>query len=146
MKTLFLLLLPFFYYHPDPAWMNRWAEAQALSTETHKPILINFSGSDWCVPCMRMHKEIFAAENFQKFAAENLVLYNADFPRMKKNQLPKEKAKDNEQLADRYNANGQFPLTILLDEHGRVMQSWDGFPNGSVDDFIHQLQEATGKH
>ena len=146
MKTLVLICFPFLFFSQDPAWVSQWSDAQALAKTSHKPILVNFSGSDWCVPCMRMHKEIFGSASFQKFASDNLVLYNADFPRMKKNQLPKDKVKANEQLADRYNAEGKFPLTLLLDENGNVIHTWDGYPDGSAEDFVVHLREALGNH
>ena len=94
----------------------------------HKFILLNFSGSDWCGPCIRLHKDVFASEHFLSIAKNKLVLINADFPRSKKNQLSAEKQKINDQLADKYNPKGNFPFTLLLNENAEIVKSWDGYP------------------
>nr|WP_228446882.1 thioredoxin family protein [Chryseobacterium sp. 3008163] len=54
-------------------------------------MLLNFSGSDWCIPCIKLHKNIIETEDFKKLETENVIIYiNADFPRNKKNQLSPE--------------------------------------------------------
>src|SRR5689334_24906708 len=118
MKFLFLLLSSTLL-SASPVWMTDMNQAQAKAKESHKLIVLNFSGSDWCIPCIRLHKEVFDSESFGKFAETSLVLVNADFPRLKKNQLSKVQTKQNEALADRYNPQGVFPLTLLLDEQGK---------------------------
>lgn len=55
-------------------------EVKQLAKKEHKHILLNFSGSDWCGPCIQLYQELFASAPFQQFAATNLVLINADFP------------------------------------------------------------------
>ena len=107
--------------------------------KTHRLIVLNFSGSDWCGPCIRMRKEIFEADAFQDYAEQKLVLVNADFPRLKKNQLSKEQTKLNESLADKYNPEGKFPLTILFDDTGKVLKQWEGCPNESPEKFVTEI-------
>lgn len=119
-----------------------FTEAKATAKTTHKYILLNFSGSDWCIPCIKMEKEVFEKQAFHQFAAERLVLVNADFPRNKKNQPPKEKAKENEALAEQYNSSGTFPLTLLLDANGRVVKEWPGNPEVSAEVFVQQVAAA----
>lgn len=60
-----------------------------------------------------MKKEIFESAAFTQFAASNLLLVKADFPRLKKNKLSKQQTKQNEALAERYNPQGAFPFTVL---------------------------------
>lgn len=121
-------------------WYNNFNEAKLIAQKEHKHILLNFSGSDWCGPCIRLHNEVFTKDEFKQLADKNLVLVNADFPRNKKNQLPDAQQKINESLADKYNAKGAFPYTVLLDENGKVIKSWDGFPKVSILDFINEIQ------
>ena len=121
-------------------WHNNLEEAKQAAALQHKYILLNFSGSDWCIPCIKLHKEIFESNAFEAFAGEHLELVNADFPRLKKNQLSKEQQKKNEQLADQYNPQGNFPYTLLLTEEGKVIKSWEGFPNVSPEEFTGQLK------
>ncbi|MGN6165052.1 MAG: thioredoxin family protein [Flavisolibacter sp.] len=127
MKFLLTFLLSSTLTTPS-LWLSNMQQAKTEAAQSHKYILLNFSGSDWCGPCIRMHKEIFDSEIFEKYASENLVLVNADFPRLKKNQLSKEQTNQNESLADQYNKDGKFPFTILLDTQGKVLKSWEGYP------------------
>ncbi|MGB3006428.1 MAG: thioredoxin family protein [Chitinophagaceae bacterium] len=121
-------------------WEHDFDSAMQKAKQEHKLILLNFSGSDWCIPCIRLHKEIFETNTFKQFADSNLVLVNADFPRLKKNQLSKEQQKKNDMLADKYNAQGSFPFTVLIDETGKVVKAWDGFPNMTPEQFAIQLK------
>ena len=139
MKLLFVALFGLFAV---PAlWMGNFSEAQKQAKVTHKQILINFSGSDWCGPCIRLRKEILESESFEQYAAANLLLVRADFPRQKKNQLSKEQIKLNESLAEVYNKDGKFPYTVLVDENGKVLKSWDGFPNESAQAFVSEIDK-----
>jgi len=117
-------------------WLGDFNVAKIDAVKEHKRILINFSGSDWCGPCIRLRKEILETGTFDDYAKDHLVLVRADFPRQKKNQLSKEQIKLNESLADKYNAEGKFPYTLLVDENGKVLKTWDGFPNESPEQFV----------
>ena len=121
------------------SWGTDFEKAKQSAQSEHKLILLNFSGSDWCGTCIRLHKEIFQSDVFEKYAHDHLVLLNADFPRLKKNRLSKEQQKKNDQLADTYNRDGAFPFTLLLSADGKILKKWNGFPKNSPDEFINQL-------
>jgi thioredoxin-related protein len=121
-------------------WQTDFYKAKQLAKADHKLIVLNFSGSDWCGPCIRLHKEIFESNAFTGYANDHLVLMNADFPRLKKNQLPKEQQAKNDQLADQYNKEGKFPFTLLLTADGKVLKTWEGFPNISSEAFTEQVK------
>ena len=121
-------------------WQTDFEKAKQTAQSEHKFILLNFSGSDWCGPCIRLHKEIFDSETFTAYANDHLILVNADFPRMKKNALPKEQQKKNDQLAEVYNKEGIFPLTVLLTADGKVLKRWEGFHPVSPSEFINQVK------
>lgn len=123
-------------------WQNNLQQAEQTAAKEHKYILLNFSGSDWCGPCIRMHKEIFDNADFQQFASSALVMVNADFPRNKKNQLSKEQQALNNKMADAYNSQGSFPYTVLLDANGKLVKAWDGYPKEDVPSFIEDIKEA----
>jgi len=55
-------------------WRTDFEKAKTEAKSEHKLILLNFSGSDWCGPCIRLKKDIFDSETFMKYADENLVL------------------------------------------------------------------------
>ncbi|MFP5040919.1 thioredoxin family protein [Parasediminibacterium sp. JCM 36343] len=142
MKRIAFVLVLFVFLSSFVNWHYNFDEAKQLAQKEHKYILLNFSGSDWCGSCIRMHKEIFASDGFQKFADTMLVMVNANFPRQKKNQLSEAQQKINDGLADTYNAKGSFPLTVLTNENGKVVKQWDGFPKGTIDDFILDISKA----
>ncbi len=121
-------------------WQPDFEVAKQIAKEKHELILLNFSGSDWCGPCMRMKKEIFENDAFKKMADNSLVLVNADFPRNKKNQLDKNIQKQNDALADRYNNDGKFPFTLLLDEDGNILKTWEGLPDQTAAEFASQIK------
>jgi len=123
-------------------WHTNFNRAKEEAKNEHKFLLLNFSGSDWCVPCIRTKKEIFDARSFSSFADSNLVLVNADFPRLKKNRLPSAQTKENEALAEQYNKKGAFPLTVLLDGNGKILKEWVGYPDVAPDKFIDQIKSV----
>lgn len=140
MKLLFICIASIL--STGVTWLGDFNVAKTEAVKTRRLILINFSGSDWCGPCIRLRKEILETSVFEDYAKDHLILVRADFPRQKKNQLSKEQVKLNEALADKYNAEGKFPFTLLVDENGRVIKTWDGFPNVSPDDFVAALRDA----
>ncbi len=123
-------------------WLTDFDAAKAAAASDNKFILLNFSGSDWCAPCIKMKKEVFESQPFSAIAEKNLILVRADFPRTKKNQLSKELARHNEVLAEKYNPNGKFPLTLLLDSGGKIIKEWDGYVFASQDTFIADLEKT----
>src|SRR5260370_38406268 len=96
----------------SPGWHYNMQEAKDIAQKEHRHILLNFSGSDWCGPCILLRKEVLNDPGFLAFADSTLVLVNADFPRMKKNQLSREQQQRNDDLAAQYNSQGNFPLTL----------------------------------
>jgi thioredoxin-related protein len=129
---------------PALTWSGDFDAAKVEAAQKHRLILINFSGSDWCGPCIRLRKEILESSAFETYASDHLVLVRADFPRQKKNQLDKDQVQRNESLADKYNSDGKFPFTLLVDENGKVLKTWDGFPNENPDQFISDISKIDG--
>lgn len=125
-----------------PGWGTDFEKARQQAAKDHKLVLLNFSGSDWCSPCIRMHDEIFETAAFKDFAVPQLELVKADFPRLKKNALPKDQQQLNEKLADKYNSKGIFPLTLLLDSEGSILKSWEGFPKLTPEQFVQEIKNA----
>lgn len=141
MQTLLVALFSSILFSTG-GWETDFNKAKESAQSEHKLILLNFSGSDWCGPCIRMHKEIFENNSFAQYANEHLVLVNADFPRLKKHQLSKDQQAKNDQLADKYNKDGIFPLTVLLNSDGKVLKEWQGLPPLSSEEFTRQVKEV----
>lgn len=136
MKFIALLLLLVIPVQWEPDFEN----AKKIAKEDHKLILLNFSGSDWCGPCIVLRRDYIESEVFQKMAKDNLVMVNADFPRKKKNQLSPEQVKKNEALAEKYNKEGFFPYTLLLDASGKILKSWKGKPEVSAEKWTQEIK------
>ena len=141
MTAKLLLLIPVLLLSTNQ-WHKNLEEAQKIAQKEHKYILLNFSGSDWCGPCIRMKEEFFESDVFRKMADTDLVLVNADFPRKKKNQPAPEQQKINDAMADKYNPQGKFPYTVLLDPKGKVLQSWDGLPDETAEAFTVEVRNG----
>jgi thioredoxin-related protein len=136
MKLIALLLLVSMQLQWEPDFEN----AKKIAKEKNELILLNFSGSDWCAPCIQTRKEYFENEDFLKMAKSNLVMVNADFPRSKKNKLAPEQVKRNEALAEKYNKDGHFPYTLLLNADGKVLRSWEGKPAVAVEKWTREIK------
>ena len=134
------IFIPIFLLVAPTHWETDFDNAKKTANEKHQLILLNFSGSDWCGPCIVLRKDYFESQAFADFADQNLVLVNADFPRKKKNIASTEQVKRNEALAEKYNKNGNFPFTLLLDANGEVLKTWTGKPSGTLEQWIAEIK------
>ena len=119
-------------------WKVDFSEAKELASKNNKPIILVFSGSDWCAPCMKLEKNIFNTEEFKAYAAKKYVLLKADFPQRKKNKLSKEQQIHNNELAEKYNQNGFFPLVVVLNNDGKTTGNL-GYENIDVKAYIDKI-------
>ena len=94
-----------------PKWFTDLDEAKAVAVKENKPLLVDFTGSDWCGYCIKLHAEVFDKPEFEAFA-KNYVLVELDFPN-KKPQPAEEKAK-NKAIQAKFAVSG-FPTILLLD-------------------------------
>lgn len=118
-------------------WLTDYDDAVKKAKAENKQVLMDFTGSDWCGWCIKLKKEVFDTPEFQKYAAENLVLLEVDFPRNKP-QTPKEK-KDNEKLAEKYKIEGYPTIIVLNDKEKQIGQL--GYMPGGPAAFIAALKK-----
>ena len=98
-----------------------------------KHVLVEFHGSDWCPPCIKLNKEVLTKDAFKSFADSSLVLVDADFPR--KTKLPEEQSQHNDALAKKFGVQ-YFPTIVIIDGDGKVLDQMVGFPEGGLDGFV----------
>lgn len=67
----------------EQKWETDINKAIAISNKIKKPMLLFFTGSDWCGYCIRLQKEVFKTPEFKTWVAKNVVLVELDFPRGK---------------------------------------------------------------
>ena len=125
-----------------PSWHSNMEEARQIARQEHRHILLNFSGSDWCGPCIMLRKQILDQPVFLQMADSALVLVNADFPRKKKDQLSAQQQQWNNAMADQYDPQGKFPYTLLLDADGKLIKAWEGYPNKSAEEFTDEVRNS----
>jgi|GEM_PF-1451285 len=99
-------------------WETDLATALEKATAQGRPVLADFSGSDWCVWCQRLDEQVFAKDEFKAFAAENLILCVIDFPR-DQSVLAEGQAEKNAQYRSRFPVKG-FPTVFLLEPDGAI--------------------------
>ncbi|GLB53783.1 hypothetical protein NBRC110019_28240 [Neptunitalea chrysea] len=85
-------------------WHTSFAKAKEISQKQNKPMLLFFTGSDWCGWCKRLQKEVFKKDEFATWAKKNVVLVELDFPRTK--QLDDATRTQNYYLAQRFQVRG----------------------------------------
>ncbi|GAA3603616.1 hypothetical protein GCM10022396_21160 [Flavivirga amylovorans] len=119
-------------------WNTNFEDAKKMAEKKEQNVILVFSGSDWCAPCIKLEKEVWSSQVFKNYAKEHYVLLKADFPRRKKNALHKDIQKQNNQLAERYNKNGYFPLVVVLNKNGDVLGQV-GYNKMKPEDYINVL-------
>lgn len=133
---IFALCLGLSVFASGKGWMTDMDAAMKLSAKTGKPILADFSGSDWCGWCVKLDKEVFSKKAFKDFAKDNLILVLLDFPRSKA--MSAKLKKQNAALAAKYGIRG-YPTVLLLDSKGKVIVK-TGYRRGGPKGYIKFLK------
>lgn len=110
-------------------WKDNLEKALAQAKKEKKAVLVNFTGSDWCIWCKRLSEEVFSQKEFETFAKKNLVLVKIDFPR--NIEQSSETKLYNNTLAQRYGIQG-FPTILLFNSAGKLVLTTGYQPGGAV--------------
>ena len=110
-------------------WEENLETALQKAKTENKAVLVNFTGSDWCVWCQKLSAEVFSQSEFEDYADDNLILVRLDFPRSIE-QSAETKAYNN-QLAQRYGVQG-FPTILLFNSQGKMVLQTGYQPGGPV--------------
>ena len=135
----------FFSVSTAQNFLHNFEDATTQAQSESKTVMMIFSGSDWCKPCIQLRKTILEDPVFDEYANDKLVLLELDFPYKKKNRLPKEQQKHNEKLADQYNPQGIFPLMLLLDANGEVIQKMEFDPRLTPASYVTKIKRQVAK-
>lgn len=104
-------------------WSTDYAAAAKKAKDTKRPLLVAFTGSDWCGPCQHMEKNVYATPVFKDFAQKRLVLMQADYP--ENAYQDKAVRAQNAQLEKTYQIDS-FPTMILFDSQGKILARESG--------------------
>jgi thioredoxin-related protein len=125
-------------------WQTDYEQALAAAKAENKCVLLNFTGSDWCGPCIQMHKVAFSKAAFLNYAKENLILVELDYPRRKS--LPEKVTKQNERLSQQYNIDQSgYPTVVLLDPSGKKLGQLEGYSGERPADIIAWVEKLRPK-
>ena len=122
-------------------WDTNLENAIKIASAQNKSILVDFTGSDWCVWCHRLDNEVFSKKEFSDWADKNLVLVKLDFPRNIKQS--KETKLYNRNLARKYEIKG-FPTILVLDSKGKLLEKTGYLPGGPLK-YIESLKRIIKK-
>jgi thioredoxin-related protein len=121
-------------------WQTDYNKALATAKAENKRVFINFTGSDWCGPCIAMHERVFSKKEFMDYADKNLVLVEIDYPKTKV--LPEEIKKQNERLKYQFGINKKgFPTIALVDPSGKVLGDSTGYDDEGPIDIIARIEK-----
>ncbi len=119
-------------------WSTDMKAAMKQAASQKKDLLLDFTGSDWCGWCVRLHDEVFNEDVFKKEAPKHFVLVELDFPR-DKSRISAETRKQNEEWMARLGVEG-FPTIFLVDARGRPYAQ-TGYQPGGAEKYIAHLEE-----
>lgn len=120
----------------EAKWLVHLSDALGQAKEQKRWILMNFTGSDYCIWCQRFQKDVLSRPEFKAYAEQHLVLLEVDFPERKKQSAELKKA--NEALQEKYAVAG-FPTFVLLNSEGREVGRQVGYLRGGPEAFLRKL-------
>lgn len=110
-------------------WQDNFEKALQQAKKENKAVLVNFTGSDWCIWCKRLTDEVFSKSEFENYADENLILVKLDFPR--KIDQSAETKMYNTKLAQKFGVQG-FPTILLFNSSGKLVLTTGYQPGGPI--------------
>lgn len=127
---------------PGATWLHNYDVAKAKAQALDKHILVSFSGTDWCIWCVRLDKEVFDQDLFKQEAPKDFVLVKFDFLQ----RTPQDpKIKQHNQAMERefakYGFRGQFPTVFLADSQG-IPYAQTSYQPGGPAPFVEMLKET----
>lgn len=124
-------------------WLNNYEEAVNLSKSTSKPIVLFFTGSDWCSWCIKLEHESLDTPEFAQAVGDKFIFVKLDFP--VNSALPPALAAQNKQLQKRYNVRG-FPSLVILEGHQQNQVGTTGYRPGGGRAFADHLLKIISDH
>jgi thiol:disulfide interchange protein len=120
-------------------WTTDLEKAFAQAKKEKKSVLVEFTGSDWCPPCMAMRKNVFSKKEFVNAASKKFILVELDFP--KGDEAVAEK---NQPHAEKYKIEG-FPTVILFDPEGKEFTRFSASQFPTTKEFLKHLNDSLEK-
>lgn len=128
-------------------WTMDFDAAVKLAGEKKLPLILNFTGSDWCGWCKLMDKNVFAEEAWKTYAKENVLLVTLDFPQ-DKSVVPEKYVARNKALQEKFGVRG-YPTYVVLDNDGdtklgQLGAGRDKTPSSFIEEFKGVVRMSAG--
>ncbi len=120
-------------------YLTNFEAGKKKAAAENKNLLVKFTGSDWCPPCIKLNKDVFAKKSFQTGIEKDFVVVVLDFPEKKK--LPEDAAAANKKVAKKYKINS-YPTVMLMDSKGKVFKSMSGYNGGGAKAYLAGIQSS----
>lgn len=121
-------------------WTTDYEKALAKAKAENKLVLLDFTGSDWCGPCIALSKNVFSKSDFASYAKKHFILVEIDYPMTKK--LPAALKAQNSKLKKQYGIDQKgFPTVIAIKPDGSVVGEFGGYNGEGPADIIARLEK-----
>ena len=119
-------------------WQTDLPAAIQAAKSGHRPLLVYFSGSDWCYVCKLLDTEVLSQKTFQEYAAQHLVTFQADFPQT--TPQPEALQRQNARIREQFRVE-TFPTILVFNSDGMLIGQVYYEPGGPGP-FIQQIQQV----
>lgn len=124
-------------------WYTNYDEAVQVAKSSSKPLLLLFTGSDWCTWCIKLEQEVFHTPDFARIAGDKFVFVKLDFPM--NSTLPQKMGAQNKQLQKQFSVAG-FPTVVILDAQQQRQMGSTGYRPGGGKAYADYLLGMIGSH
>jgi protein disulfide-isomerase len=134
--ALFIALIASFGLSAEINWSTNYSASRQHAMTEDKPMLLYFTGSDWCPWCKKMDSEIMTAPEFEEALGNSFIFVKVDFPRKK--QQDEELKNQNKILKNQFEISG-YPKVVLLDSNGNMIDKL-GYRKGGAEHFAKKIE------
>jgi protein disulfide-isomerase len=119
-------------------WKSSYEEGKAESKATSKPLILFFTGSDWCGYCHKLEKEVLNTPEFGELVGKQFVFVTIDFP------MYKPTPEENKVLQKKYDIKG-YPTLVIFDSDGQKIGTI-GYQLGGAKPYAEHLLKMVQEH
>lgn len=116
---------------PRPANYPTFTDYQSgleAARKNHVPLLILFTGSDWCQYCQMLEREVLSTSAFTKFTSSHYVFVTIDD--LRNSPVIDDDKRRIASLEQKFNITG-FPSLVVVDENEKELNRVEGYNPGS---------------
>lgn len=128
-QYLFILFVAFscivYSQKNELKWSQNFERTIKKAKKNKKPIIMYFSGSDWCAPCKKLDLDFFHSQKFIE-QSNNFNLILVDVPR-RIDIISSEQMEKNKKLLTKFNKEKSFPMVVFMNYKGRVKETIRGY-------------------